>query len=66
MDLNCENGQRKAENLYKELVMKLEEHESRISNAQTYDLEKSLDWSQTKDSLKVCLEYLLLLIQFSK
>lgn len=53
VDLEEDSGKRKAENLYKELVMKIEGNEDGLQAGQGFDLEKTLDLGRAKDSLKV-------------
>lgn len=53
VDLEEESGKRKAENLYKELMMKIEGNEDGLQAGQGFDLEKTLDLGRAKDSLKV-------------
>lgn len=52
VDLEEDSGKRKAENLYKELVMKIEGNEDGLQAGQGFDLEKTLDLGRAKDSLK--------------
>lgn len=53
IDLASENGKYQAERLYKELLSMVQATEEKMQASTNFDLEKTLDFNQAKEALKV-------------
>lgn len=53
VDLSSEEGRCQAEHLYQELLSKIQAMEDKMQAASNFDLERTMDFSQARDTLRV-------------